>query len=62
MISFLGTLAFITISTFCYITILIELFHHQAQIQGQVLNNNVGNQMNISRYIKTVSNALSLCI
>ena len=61
IISFLGTLAFITISQFCYIMIFIELFHHQAQIQGQVLNaqhNNVGNQMNISRYTKTVSNAL----
>ena len=55
-------LAFITIARFCYITIFIELFHHQAQIQGQALNNNVGNQMNILRYIKTVSNALSLCI
>ena len=61
MISFLGTITFITISTFCYITIFIKLFHHQAQIQGQVLNaqhNNVGNQLNISRYRKTVSSAL----
>ena len=61
MISFLGTMTFITISTFCYITIFIKLFHHQAQIQGQVLNaqhNNVGNQLNISRYRKTVSSAL----
>ena len=36
MISFVGALVFVIITTFCYIKIYIKLFHHQAQVQDHI--------------------------
>ena len=57
---FIAVLLCIMVSTCCYITIYIKLFHHQAQIHQHVHQGQASGHepLNIARYRKTVSSAL----
>ena len=57
----IGIVLSVIFSTFCYITIFVELSHNQAQVQDHIhhgQHNNRGSQLNVSQYRKTVKSAL----
>ena len=56
-----GVVVCLITSFYCYVKIFLRLRHHQAQVQGHNQNDQfIGIPLNIQRYRKTVSAALSV--